>query len=478
MKICPRCKRQFVDTQEACPLDEVHLEPGGDGKLPAGVGRVLGSYRLVSLLGEGGMGNIYIARHTRLNRYVAIKILRQEFQHRKDAISRFFDEARTVNRIKHPNIVESIDLVEDVVDGAYCVLELLHGPDLKTRLGGNAIAIDSAIRIAAQIADALAAVHALDVVHRDLKPQNLILITRDGHADHVKLIDFGVAQISADATSGVPFGTAAYMAPEQAAGERVDGRADVYSLGILLFEMVTGRHPFPASSDSEFVLRHADDAVPRPSKLAAGIPRQLDEVILRCLAKRADARFANASDVATALRAIDLRPPRSRGWIVATISVVLLAAGGVVAAAVVPDLLRDREAPIARAQPPEPHPTRSDARSPLANVSFESSPKGARVFRAGETVPLGTTPFQVAFPRSQHPTQFRFELAEHEPFGIEIVVEGDQRVDALLTPLPTTRDPLVVDRHNSKVPAIPPPASPKRKPRVQREGVMDPFSPN
>src|SRR5213075_1304031 len=134
MRTCPACHREYIDTQGACPLDQQALGIASSGKTPAGVGRVIGQYRLVCLLGEGGMGNIYIGAHTRLNRYAAIKLLKPELQHRKDAIARFFEEARTVNKIKHPNIVESIDLVEDVVDGAYCVLELLHGPSLKRKL--------------------------------------------------------------------------------------------------------------------------------------------------------------------------------------------------------------------------------------------------------------------------------------------------------------------------------------------------------
>src|SRR5688572_20205650 len=134
MRSCPDCHRQFVDAQEACPLDLATLGAPNRASAPPGVGRVLGNYRLICLLGEGGMGNIYIGAHTRLNRYVAIKLLRPELQNRRDAIARFFEEARTVNRIKHPNIVESIDLVEDNIDGAYCVLELLQGPSLRRRL--------------------------------------------------------------------------------------------------------------------------------------------------------------------------------------------------------------------------------------------------------------------------------------------------------------------------------------------------------
>ena len=126
MKRCPTCKRQFIESEETCALDDTRLVQDS-GKLPEGVGRLLGSYQLVCLLGEGGMGNIYAGRHMQLSRYVAIKVLRPELAKRTDDVARFFHEAHTINRLRHPNIIESIDLVEDVIDGAYCVLELLHG---------------------------------------------------------------------------------------------------------------------------------------------------------------------------------------------------------------------------------------------------------------------------------------------------------------------------------------------------------------
>ena len=225
MKSCPSCRRKFVDTQETCPLDNARLQPAA-GALPAGVGREMGTYQLVCLLGEGGMGNIYIARHMTLGRYVAIKTLRPELANRKETIARFFQEAHTINALKHPNIVESLDLVEDVVDGAYCVLELLKGPDLKARLSRGPLPVDSAVQIGTQLADALGKVHSVGVVHRDLKPENLILVERDGRDDFVKLIDFGIAQVG-EYGAGIA-GTAAYMAPEQGAkGAQVDRRADI-----------------------------------------------------------------------------------------------------------------------------------------------------------------------------------------------------------------------------------------------------------
>ncbi len=473
MKQCPLCQRIFVDTQDVCPMDDGRLVAAPpDLASPPNLGRELGPYRLVALLGEGGMGNIYIGAHTRLNRQVAIKLLRPELRDRSEAIKRFFEEATTVNRARHPNIVKSIDLVDDVVDGAYCVLELLRGVDLKTRLDRGRIPVSSAIHIATQIADALGVVHALDIVHRDLKPQNLILLDHDGRDDFVKLIDFGVAQMSDDTTSSIPFGTAAYMAPEQAAGQRVDGRADVYALGVVLFEMVTGRHPFPAASDHEYLLRHADDPPPRPSKVtpAARIPRQLESIIMRCLEKQPEHRFANAAAVATELRLVDThRPARRWPWAAAAVVVV----GAAMAVVVVPKLL---EKDITVAADPQPGATavtaasREPAPTPeqhLITLGFESDPPGARVFREGESVPLGTTPFEVTVKRSERAGRVRFELAGYEPRFVKLHNDDGAIVSTTLVRNP----PAVVDD-------IPKPvAKPRTKPQgLQREGVIDPFA--
>jgi serine/threonine protein kinase len=513
MKLCRTCQRRYIDAQATCPLDDTRLVATTGAPASPQVGRVLGSYRLIGLLAEGAMGSIYIGAHTRLNRHVAIKVLRPELANRKDTIARFFEEARTVNRLEHPNIVQSIDLVEDVVDGAYCVLELLRGPNLKMRLDGGPQPLDSVIQVGAQIADALGAVHALDIVHRDLKPENLILVSRDGRDDFVKLIDFGVAQISHEAASGKPFGTAAYMAPEQAAGQRVDGRADLYSLGVILFEMATGRHPFPSRNDHEYEMRHANDAAVRPSRLRDGMPLELESIILRCLAKRPQQRYSSAAELAAALRAVDIsvvvptKRPTSR-WLVGALAV---AAAGAAAAYVVPRYVTT-EAPAAHAasnpataarpspvpsprpsspipsspipsspvpsSPPpsssDPSPSSPDA-SPAAPsasatvaVDFVSLPAGARVFREGETIPLGTTPFTVELPRSDHAMRVRFELAGYEPVEQDVALTAPIKIQTPLEKLP----PAVPVRGSHPAPKADHPAPHP----ANREGVLDPFA--
>jgi len=483
MRTCPTCQRQYLDSQDSCPLDLAPLGAADATMPPAALGTVLGSFQLISLLSTGGMGSIYIGAHTRLNRFVAIKLLRRQLDKRKVNIERFFEEARTLSRIKHPNIVESIDLVEDVADGGYCVMELLNGPDLKARIAAGPLPLASVIDIAAQIADALSAAHALDIVHRDLKPENLILIQRDGREDFVKLIDFGVAQISAEDTTAGPVGTAAYMAPEQAAGDRVDGRADIYALGVLLYEMVVGAHPFPSSTDSEYLLRHADDEPPPPSSLRA-MPAALEDVILRCLAKQPADRFPTAAAVGAALRAIDLAPavsaPRRRGgkatWIA---TAVLLLAGAAAAAVVVPRYLRASEAPPTTAAIEAP-PASSAAATPpaeptepaLVTIALSSTPEGATVTRIGETVPLGVTPFVASLVRSDVPCTVRVELPGHAPQEVAVPLASSRGMQIQMTRLRT-----VVSKQPSSVPSTKRPGEAGAKPKqVQREGVMDPFA--
>jgi serine/threonine-protein kinase len=478
MKRCPSCRRLYVNSEQVCALDDGKLEPSQDPS-PASVGRTLGPYLLVTQLGEGGMGTIYVGRHTGLGRYVAIKVLRPELASRKDNVARFFQEAHTINRLRHPNIVESIDLVEDALDGAYCVLELLKGPDLKTRLARGALPLDSAIRIGVQLADALGAVHALGVVHRDLKPENLILVQHDGRDDAVKLIDFGVAQIGAGDAAVV--GTAAYMAPEQATpGSVVDRRADVYSLGVLLFEMVTGRHPFPSATDSEYIVRHADDKPPRPTKLARRCPQQLEDIILRCLAKQPAQRFADAAEVATALRLVNPRAGKSRA--VPIVVTAILLSGGAVAAYVLLDKSETPTPAPAVAQSAQPKAMEVPTPSPpavvpvtpeIVEISIVSTPAGASVYRIGETVALGVTPFTVSLPRADTPTRMRFEHPGYETKAIEVPIAESLEIAVNLAREATPDEARAVHLKTKPSSGQQPVEKPKK---LQREGVIDPFA--
>ncbi len=320
---CPECCKPYLRDAKFCAacgtlinsLELDLLDPDGEW-LPTGT--LIGSYRLVELLGEGGMGRVYVAEHIKLGRRVAIKRLRRELISNPIAVARFFAEARAVNRISHENIVEITDLIEQPGGDNCIVMELLKGEDLAHRLRRlKTLPLPRALGIAAQTASALAAVHDAGMIHRDLKPDNIFLLDRGGSPDFVKVLDFGVAKLSdvhpgggvAMHTTAVGqiVGTPEYMSPEQGRGERVDFRTDLYALGVILYEMVTGRLPFEGTSFGELLMMHISSQVVPPAPtpgLAPEIQRARDELILALLAKQRADRPASMAEVATRLRAL------------------------------------------------------------------------------------------------------------------------------------------------------------------------------
>jgi len=278
-------------------------------------GTIIGSYRLLELLGEGGMGRVYVAEHVRLGRKVALKILRDELSCNPSAVSRFFAEARAVNRISHENIVEVTDFVES--PGRSCfVMELLNGEDLGLRLMRQRLPLPVIVDIGAQIASALAAVHAAGIIHRDLKPDNIYLIDRSPtrSPNFVKLLDFGVAKLIDTIDSGIALhstaagqiiGTPAYMSPEQACGLRVDHRTDIYALGVILYEMLVGAVPFEAAHFGDLIVQQMTIKPLRPSihdGRLSEIPPELDDLVIALLSKNLDTRPRSMSEVETHLR--------------------------------------------------------------------------------------------------------------------------------------------------------------------------------
>jgi len=277
------------------------------------VGREFGSYRLLQLLGEGGMGWIYLAHHLRIGRRVAIKMLRPELASDPVAVRRFFAEARAVNRINHENIVEIYDFVHNEHGFTYLVLELLVGRDLLTLIESErGVALVRAVDVMAQVARALAAAHDAGVVHRDLKPENIFLTEHADGDDFVKLLDFGIAKLLCAGSSprltraGTAVGTPNYISPEQALGAEVDQRADIYSFGIILYELATGRRPFASADVVETVAKQVTEVPARPRDLdgSRDIPLALDDLIMQCIAKRAAERPQCMESVEARLRAI------------------------------------------------------------------------------------------------------------------------------------------------------------------------------
>jgi eukaryotic-like serine/threonine-protein kinase len=280
-------------------------------------GLEIGSYKLTSKLGEGGMGEVWIGEHKLLPRKAAVKLLLKELAANETIVARFINEAKATSQIDHPGIVKIIDFGR-TRDHTYMIMELLEGETLFAR--GRKVgrfAVDDAIALTRQMAEALEAAHARHVVHRDLKPENLFLVPDQTapRGERVKILDFGIAKML-DPTMGAPhtrtgsvLGTPVYMSPEQCAAQpNIDHRSDIYALGCVFFQLLCGRPPFDLSGVGELLAAHVYSAPPAPSELREGLSPRLDALVLRMLAKKPDDRFASMADVVRALDAGGIEP--------------------------------------------------------------------------------------------------------------------------------------------------------------------------
>jgi serine/threonine-protein kinase len=291
----------------------------GDRALDPLIGSTLdGRYRILRVLGEGGMGIVYEAEHTLIERRVAVKVLREDFCQRSDVVERFRREAKSASRIGHPNIVDVLDFGETPTGASYFVMEMLQGEDLADVLARQgALSPERAVLIVYQCCHALSSAHDKGIVHRDLKPENIFLIEREGIPDFVKIVDFGVAKMSdlefdmerasghAKLTrTGMIFGTPEYMSPEQATGLPPDHRVDIYALGITLYELLTGRVPFEGESFMSVLSKHASKQVPalRDVNPRVKISPQLEQAVFQALRKDRTQRFQQMREMALALQ--------------------------------------------------------------------------------------------------------------------------------------------------------------------------------
>jgi serine/threonine-protein kinase len=274
----------------------------------AEIGSVLGDrYRLIELLGQGGMATIYRARDSQLERDVAVKLLRPEYGRDPDFLARFRQEARAAGSLNHPNIVSVFDFGQDV-EGPFIVMELIDGEDvaaLVRRTGG--LAPQQAARLVSEVAHALEVAHRHGIVHRDIKPGN-IMVARDGR---VKVTDFGIARAVAEAQMTLPgttIGSVHYFSPEQARGEATTAASDVYSLGIVLYELLTGRRPFEGDSPASVAVARLTGPVPPPSAVRGGIPPALEQILARATALDPGARYPSGGPFGEALDAFAANP--------------------------------------------------------------------------------------------------------------------------------------------------------------------------
>jgi eukaryotic-like serine/threonine-protein kinase len=279
------------------------------------IGETLGSYKIVSVIGQGGMGVVYRAEHTLIGKQVAIKLLLPEMTSDTELVDRFFNEARAAAVIKHPGLVEVFDFGHHTDGSAYIVMELLDGESLGARLARETrLPIATALAIARQVASALHAAHEQQIVHRDLKPENIFLTTDVDAPGGVrtKVLDFGIAKLarteerrSVKTKTGAVFGTPRYMAPEQCKNATsVDRRADVYALGCIMFEMLLGVAPFDYDNWGELVAAHIHETPPRPSELDPQLPETVEQIVLRALAKKVDDRYPTMLELARHIESV------------------------------------------------------------------------------------------------------------------------------------------------------------------------------
>lgn len=260
----------------------------------------LGRYEIIEELGRGSMGIVYKARDPMIDRLVAIKaidlqVLTGEERTRYEA--RFYQEAKAAGRMNHPNLVTIHDLGE-TGDIAYIAMEYLEGRELERE---KHLSIDEALNIAIQAASGLAYAHQHGIVHRDIKPPNIMLLKNN----HVKICDFGIARMASSSLhtrTGVILGSPLYMSPEQVLSETIDNRSDIFSLGIVLYEMLTGQTPFSGDNATSVMYHIVHDIPPKPSSLKPEIPEMLDAIVSRCLARKPEDRYQNASDLENDLR--------------------------------------------------------------------------------------------------------------------------------------------------------------------------------
>jgi eukaryotic-like serine/threonine-protein kinase len=428
-------------------------------------GTVLGErYRIEEVIGQGGMGTVYRAQHLTLGKTFAVKVLKTLHTTRPDFVARFQREAVSAGQIHHPGIVDVFDFGRAVEGSFYCVMEYLSGETLAERLSRQgALPVGEAIRIGRDMALALAAAHTQGIFHRDIKPENVLLVPQPGAPDAVKIVDFGIARLaetardSRETGEGMIFGTPQYMSPEQASGLSQDARADVYSLGVVLWELLAGAPPFRGVSATHVLAAHLLEPAPRLPRSGphGAIPRRLGRLLARMMAKRPEDRPNRMADVVAELDAGLAPPAPGAGWAVAALALLALASA---AGALSLWMARQHQhAPATAKAPPPAAPAATPLLAttavagtspvvftppasavpaespPTVSVRVQSEPSGAAVVLEGR--PLGFTPLRVPL-RQGVPVRLELSLPGHLTEARVVRPRGGLNVTVRLASLP------------------------------------------
>jgi serine/threonine protein kinase len=453
------------------------------------INTTVGNYKVTKLLGEGGMGMVYLGEHPVIGRKVAIKVLHAALAADKDIVARFFTEARAIHMIGHPNIVEILDFGATPDGQPYFIMEYLTGEALSERVARGAMPPDEVAAIADQMCRALSAAHGKGIVHRDLKPHNVQILEREG-ALLVKILDFGVAKIlaapdgsqSVKTRTGSLMGTPLYMSPEQCKGAGLlDHRTDIYSLGVMFFEMLAGRPPFMAEGIGELFAMHMLEPAPPLLEFAPQTPPSMAAAVMKSLSKELDDRFpsmeefrkgflgevavaptvarptslkkssaggtrsmpgaqtmspqAQSTTLSSASSEIDddLAPPkRKTGLIVGVVGA--LAAAVVVAIVAMP---KKTATPTATpAATPAPVAVAPPAPPKSVTIRFEATPAGVHVFRKADGTDLGTAPVELQLPHDGPAVAYVLRKEGYKELDVSTDLDNDHTLHVALEKLP------------------------------------------